>query len=120
MGIGESDATESAGLLAFVAVPNEEVGRQIARLAVERRAAAAVQLSGPILSTYWWQDEIEEAQEWLCTAILAVDGFAPFRAAVETLHPYEVPEIVAVPLSEAAEAFRGWIAANAGGQWRRG
>ena len=82
---------------------------RIARVLVERRLAACVQIAGPITSTYWWQGKIESAEEWMCIAKTRDDKFAALEAAVRETHPYEVPELIAMPVTEIGEAYGKWM-----------
>jgi periplasmic divalent cation tolerance protein len=88
---------------------DRSLAEELIRGALERRLAACGQLVGPVDSTYWWNGEIEEAEEWLCL-------FKTTRALADSLiswiserHPYEVPEIVVVPLARVSQAYGEWI-----------
>jgi periplasmic divalent cation tolerance protein len=85
---------------------------RIARALVEARLAACVQIVGPITSIYHWRGAIETAQEWQCWAKTRQDLFAAIERAVAELHPYEVPEILAVAVVEASAAYRAWLEAE--------
>ena len=82
---------------------------RIARALVEARLAACVQVLGPITSTYWWKGEIETAEEWQCVAKSRGDLFAQIDEAVREIHPYEVPEILAVPIAAGSESYLAWL-----------
>ena len=71
---------------------------RIAAALVERRLAACVQVGGPIRSCYRWQGKIETAEEWLCTAKTTREAYDQVEQAIRELHPYEEPEIIAVPI----------------------
>ena len=86
-----------------------EDAQRIARSLVESRLAACVQIRGPIQSTYRWQGQIETAQEWQCTAKTRRDLFAQVERAISELHPYEVPEILAVAIVESSDAYARWL-----------
>jgi len=86
--------------------------RAIARALVTRRLAACVQVSGPITSTYWWRGNIETAREWLCVAKTRRSLYAKVEAAIKELHPYEVPEIVATPITAASAEYLAWLDAE--------
>ena len=75
----------------------------------EDRLAACVQVLGPINSTYRWQGKIETAQEWQCVAKTRAELFARVEEAIVRLHPYEVPEILAVPIEAASEDYLDWL-----------
>lgn len=87
----------------------EEDARRIADLLVKERLAACVQIVGPVTSVYRWQDKIESAQEWQClikTRQALVDDVAD---AIREVHPYEVPEIVAVPIVAGSREYLTWL-----------
>ena len=75
----------------------QEDAQRIGRALVEGRLAACVQLVGPITSTYRWQGKIETAQEWQCWAKSRRELYDQIEQAIRRIHPYEVPEILAIP-----------------------
>ena len=81
----------------------------IARALVEKRLAACVQIIGPITSTYWWQGEIETAEEWLCLIKSRRDLYEALEEAIQEVHPYEVPEILAVPVVAGGRDYLEWL-----------
>ena len=88
---------------------SEEEAREIARKLVEKRLAACVQIEGPVTSTYWWEGKVEEAREWKCTAKTRRDLYETLENAIREVHPYQVPEILAVPLIAGFEAYVKWL-----------
>jgi periplasmic divalent cation tolerance protein len=86
----------------------------IARALVEKRLAGCVQVVGPITSTYWWQGEIETAEEWLCVVKSRADLYEELEAAVKEVHPYEVPEILAVPVVAGSRDYLEWLDSELG------
>jgi len=90
----------------------EEDAGEIARALVENRLAACVQVAGPITSTYRWQGAIETSREWQCTAKSRRDLFERIEEAVRRVHPYEVPEILAVPILAGSRAYLEWLEAE--------
>jgi periplasmic divalent cation tolerance protein len=83
---------------------------RIAAALVERRLAACVQISGPIRSCYRWQDAIETAEEWLCAAKTTRAAYARVEQAICELHPYDEPEIIAVPIVAGSPGYLTWLA----------
>jgi periplasmic divalent cation tolerance protein len=83
--------------------------QRLARELVSRRLVACAQVIGPITSTYWWQGKMEEAQEWLCLAKTRTRLFAAVERALKRQHPYEVPEIIAVPLADGSRPYLDWL-----------
>jgi periplasmic divalent cation tolerance protein len=81
----------------------------IAAALVERRLAACVQISGPILSRYRWQGALETAEEWVCTIKTTQAGYEAVERAIRELHPYQVPEILATPVVAGNPAYLEWL-----------
>lgn len=86
-----------------------EDAERIARTLVEKRLAACVQILGPIRSTYWWKSKIEEADEWLCLMKTRRDKYTELEKTLKAIHPYEVPEIIAVALADGSGGYLRWI-----------
>ncbi len=86
--------------------------RKIAESLVEQRLAACVQISGPIESWYRWEGKLESAQEWRCTIKTREQLYARVAEAVRALHPYEEPQIVAVPIWESSPGYLAWLFAE--------
>ncbi len=82
---------------------------KIARLAVESRLAACAQIVGPIDSTYWWQGALENAAEYLLLLKTRETLFDTLRDAILSVHPYETPEIVALPITNASPSYLAWL-----------
>lgn len=89
--------------------------QRIATELVDRRLAACVQISGPIQSTYRWQGKVETADEWLCTVKTSRAHWPDVEKLVRELHPYEVPELLATPISAGSEAYLKWLEEQLGG-----
>lgn len=89
---------------------SKEDAERIARSMVEKRLAACAQVLGPILSTYWWQGQVETAGEWQCLFKSRIDLFEPLAAAIRAIHPYEVPEIIAIPMVAGSAGYLAWLA----------
>ena len=87
----------------------KEDAERIARSLVETRLAACVQIVGPIESIYRWKGRIETAREWLCLIKSRRDHYMAVEKAIRSLHPYEVPEIVAVPFAAGSRDYLGWL-----------
>jgi periplasmic divalent cation tolerance protein len=88
---------------------NKSDAERIARALVERRLAACVQISGPIASTYRWQDTIETASEWLCTIKTTEGNYQRVESTIRELHTYDEPEILAVPIVAGSPTYLAWL-----------
>ena len=89
-----------------------EEAERIARDLVERRLAACAQIVGPIASIYRWQGKIETDEEWQCWCKTRAELFPQVEAAIRALHPYELPEILAMPLVAGSERYLAWLEAE--------
>ncbi len=90
-------------------VEHREDGRRIARELVERRLAACVQIVGPIESMYRWEGKVETAEEWQCLVKTRRDLYDAVEQAIRGLHPYRVPEILAISVSAGSVDYLGWL-----------
>ena len=88
---------------------SREVLEKIGRHLLAERLVACIQVVGPIKSLYWWRGNIEEADEFLGIMKSRKSLYAQVEAAIRSLHPYEVPEIVAVELMGALPAYDKWL-----------
>lgn len=99
-------------LQVFCTIDSELRARDLASSLVERRVAACVQVVGPIHSAYRWEGAVQETAEWLLLMKTTDAAFPGLREAIRAAHPYEVPEIVAVPIEAGLDEYLGWIAAS--------
>ena len=93
----------------IITFDNKETAEKIGRGLVERRLAACAQISGPIKSIYWWKGKIEEAEEWACTLKSRKDLYKTIEKEIRALHPYDVPQIVAIDIDSALPDYAEWI-----------
>lgn len=87
----------------------KEDAQKIAHVLVEARVAACVQVLGPITSTYRWQGTVETAEEWLCVIKSREDRYQELERAIREVHPYEVPEILAIPVVAGNASYLQWL-----------
>lgn len=96
-------------ILIFTTCASEEEARRIARALVERRLAACVNIVTNLRSVYRWKGALEEQSECLLLIKSRRDLFDGLRAAIEALHSYELPEVIALAVVEGSEAYLGWL-----------
>ena len=89
--------------------PDAEAARKAARVLVEERLAACVNLCPGVESLYHWGGKLETSQEVLAVIKTTAARFEALRRRLHELHPYEVPEILGLPVSGALEAYAAWI-----------
>jgi periplasmic divalent cation tolerance protein len=87
----------------------EQDAQVIARALVEERLAACVQVLGPITSTYRWEGKIETSREWQCWAKSRRELYEQIEQTIRRLHPYEVPEILAVEILAGSQGYLAWL-----------
>ncbi len=88
---------------------SEEDARRIARALLDKKLAACLQIIGPIKSIYRWKGEIVEGEEWLCLIKTRSELYQRVEREILEMHPYEVPEIIAVPVSNGHSEYLRWI-----------
>lgn len=91
---------------------SEEEATRIADLLLDRRLAACVQIVGPIVSRYRWQGKLEQEQEWQCLAKTEATLYGEVEAAIRTVHSYEEPEILAIPILAGSRGYLEWVSAS--------
>lgn len=99
-------------LLVLTNLPDETQARQLARSLVEQRVAACVNVLAPCHSVYRWQGAVETATEVPLLIKTSAARYAALEAAIRAGHPYELPEIVAVPLSRGLPEYLQWVDAE--------
>ena len=87
----------------------KEQAQKIVQYLVEHKLAACVQITGPITSVYRWKGKVETAQEWLCLIKTRASLFEKVEAAIKKRHPYETPEIIAVPILKGSNEYLNWL-----------
>lgn len=83
--------------------------QKIAKYLVEQKLVACVQITGPIESRYRWKGNVETAAEYLCLIKTRITLFKKVEAAIKKLHPYETPEIIAVPIIKGSKEYSNWL-----------
>ncbi len=96
-------------LLVITTVPDAEAGQIIAEKIIEERLAACVNLSAAIQSLYWWKEKITQDQEYVLSIKTTNDAYARLEEKILQIHPYEVPEIIALPISGGNKAYLDWV-----------
>lgn len=99
----------SSVLLIFTNLPDEASAQTLAAHLVEHRLAACVNQLAPCRSIYRWQGRVETAQEVPLLIKTTQAQYAAVEAAVIELHPYAVPELIAIPVSAGLPAYLNWV-----------
>jgi periplasmic divalent cation tolerance protein len=90
-------------------LPDQATAERVATQLVEERLAACAQVHGPIRSTYCWEGKVEQTIEWYCHFKTTLARLPILQARIRELHPYQVPEIIAVPILQGSPDYLKWI-----------
>lgn len=93
----------------MVTTETKEQARAIAQSLVGEKLAACVQILDSVESTYRWKGEVESARECLCLIKTRERLFGKVEAAIKSLHSYETPEIIAVPVVDGSKDYLRWL-----------
>lgn len=96
-------------LLVITNLPDPASAQRLAMHIVEQRAAACVNQLAPCTSTYRWQDKIETASEVPLLIKTTTDAYPVLEALILACHPYELPEIIAIPVSAGLPVYLNWV-----------
>lgn len=99
-------------ILVFTNLPDRESAIELARTLIEGRHAACVNVLTGCTSVYRWQGEIETAEEVPVLIKTRASLYPALEQAIRERHPYELPEIIAVPLTDGLPAYLDWVQAE--------
>lgn len=99
-------------ILIMTSCPSEDVGLGIAKLLVAENLAACAQLGSPMTSVYSWQEKVCEDREYPLYIKTRKALYAKVEALILTQHPYELPEIIALPITQGLPGYLNWIKDN--------
>ncbi|MFL6543669.1 MAG: divalent-cation tolerance protein CutA [Verrucomicrobia bacterium] len=101
-------------LLALSTFPDAETARRISNELVAQKFVACANILPSVESIYTWKGKIEKADETLVFFKLSEDRQTAFQEKLRSLHPYDVPEIIFVPISSGLPDYLRWVADNCG------
>jgi periplasmic divalent cation tolerance protein len=96
-------------LVVLCTFPDQDTAKQIGRSLVEEGLIACVNLLPGVQSIYRWEGKVESTGEVLTLMKTTEEGYARLEARLKALHPYEVPEIIALPAQGAETAYAKWV-----------
>ncbi|MBX3419466.1 MAG: divalent-cation tolerance protein CutA [Pirellulaceae bacterium] len=91
---------------------NREVLQRLAEKLIELRLGGCMQISGPVESHYVWEGRHETSVEYVLTIKTAAELFDRLCDNIHSHHPYQVPQIVATPISKISPAYESWLEGN--------
>lgn len=95
--------------LVLCTCPDHSVAKRIAEVLVSRHLAACVNIIPGITSVYFWKGKMENEQEQLMLIKTASSHYTEVERCIVEQHPYELPEVIAVPLRQGSEQYLAWI-----------
>lgn len=102
-------ANDTTYLIIHTTTPDLRIAEQIAHTLVASSLAACVQISAPITSYYRWAGTLEQSTEYRLVIKTVTSRYQEVEHCIQELHPYEVPEVIAIPAANGAPAYLQWI-----------
>lgn len=103
-------------LLILSTTDSEELARAIASALVEHREAACVNIVPGVSSIYRWEGKTCDSREWLLLIKTPVERFEAVRGRIRAMHSYELPEVIAVPITAGDPQYLHWVREQGSGQ----
>jgi periplasmic divalent cation tolerance protein len=101
-----------SALLVITNLPDRAAAEKLADALIEKRVAACVNILAPCRSVYRWKGAVQHDEEHPLLIKTSTERYAALEAAIRAGHPYELPEIVAVPIERGLAAYLDWVAAE--------
>ena len=102
-------------LVVFCTFPDMDTAGKAVRELVEQRLAACGNILPEVHSVYRWKNEVESSQEVLAIMKLDAGRYPDFESKLRSLHPYDVPEIIAIPIGRGLPEYLRWVADSCAG-----
>jgi periplasmic divalent cation tolerance protein len=96
-------------LLVLTNLPDRATAEKLAEALIQKRVAACVNILAPCRSVYRWQGAVQHDEEHPVLIKTTRERYAALEAAIREAHPYELPEIVAVPIERGLPAYLDWV-----------
>jgi len=103
---------DAAAVIVLTTVPENLDAGAMARVLVEERLAACVNILPAMTSVYRWEGQVEEATERQLVIKTTNDAVSALRARLAGLHPYDVPEFLVLPVADGADTYLSWLRAS--------
>jgi periplasmic divalent cation tolerance protein len=102
-------------LLVFTNLPDRAAAERVADLLIEKKLAACVNILAPCRSLYRWKGAVQHDEEHPVLIKTTAERYAELERALRSAHPYELPEIVAVPIERGLAAYLDWVSEETAG-----
>lgn len=101
-------------LVVMTTFESKEDAERVAKLLLREGLSACIQILGPIKSFFRWKGKEEEAEEWLCLMKTRAELYGRLEELLLREHPYETPEVVALPIVRGSEGYLSWLMEETG------
>ena len=101
---------DRGALLVFTNLPDRSAAEKLAVALIEQRVAACVNILAPCRSVYRWEGAVQQGEEHPLLIKTSTERYAALEAAIRAGHPYELPEIIAVPVERGLSGYLDWVA----------
>jgi len=95
--------------IVLVTAPNKECAKEIGKKALEQKLCACVSIQDSITSLFHWEGKIQEENECLLIIKSTQEAFDTLELCIKSNHPYDVPEIISLPITKAHEPYIKWL-----------
>ena len=99
-------------LLVLTNLPDRAAAEKLADALIEQRVAACVNILAPCRSVYRWKNDLQHDEEYPMLIKTTAERYDALEAAIRAGHPYELPEIIALPVERGLPAYLDWVAAE--------
>jgi len=99
-------------IVVIVSAGSKEEAEKITYALVEKKLVACGKVLGPAKSFYTWQGKIESKEEWVILVKSTKKAFNEIKNTIKTMHSYDVPEILSLPVDEGNEEYFSWISGS--------
>ncbi|MEO0072017.1 MAG: divalent-cation tolerance protein CutA [candidate division WOR-3 bacterium] len=96
-------------IIIFTTYPNRASAQKAIKSLIENRLAACIQIIGPITSYFVWQRRAQQAKEYLVLIKSSLEKYREIETAITKNHPYDTPEIIAVPVNHGLNKYLKWL-----------
>ena len=96
-------------IVMITTTPNKENANNIAQTLLAKKLAGCVQIIGPISSHYYWENELCQDEEYICLIKSSQQHYQTLENIIKEIHPYEVPEIISLPIQQGSEGYLSWL-----------
>lgn len=96
-------------IVIYCTVPNKKIANDITKILMKHKLAACVSMIENVKSTFSWEGKVEKSKEILMMIKTRRTNYAKIKLVIEDIHPYFVPEIIALPIIDCSEDYLKWL-----------